>query len=239
MSAALASLRDAVAFLTVVGRGGRPSSGTLTWFPPVGAGIGLVVGLSWWGAAEIWPPLVAAVVVVAVDLVITGALHHDGLADSADGLLPHMATERRLEVMRMPDVGAFAAVVLAVTIAARLAVFASVSPDVLAVAGIWCASRTAMAVTARALPYARSDGLAAAFLGGSPIAVLAIGCVLTAALLSPAGWRGLAAAAALVAATTAVAALARRRLGGFTGDVLGAIGVLGETAALLTLAAAW
>lgn len=242
MNRRFGALGDAVGFLTILGRGGAPTAATLGWFPVVGAGLGALVGLAWWGAAEIWPPLVVGVIVVAVDLVLTGALHHDGLADSADGVLPHLERERRLEVMRTPDVGAFAAVVLVTVVGARIAAFASISPEPLAIAGLWCASRTAMALTARTVPYARATGLASSFLGGGgrgAVAVGVLGVVLTTALIAPVGLPGAAAVGALVVTSIAVVALARRRLGGFTGDVLGAIGVLGETAALLTLAANW
>jgi adenosylcobinamide-GDP ribazoletransferase len=237
---ALSDLRGAVAFLTVIGRGSAPSSSAMGWFPVVGALVGTVVGLAWWGANEVWGPLLAATVAVGVDLAITGALHHDGLADTADGLLPHLEPDRRLEVMRTPDVGAFAVVTVVVVVLLRVGALASMEPDVVLVAGVWCASRTAMVLVARTLPYARTDGgLASAFLGRSPIVPAAVGVALSTALLAWFGWPALAAAVALVVVSAAVAWMAHRRIGGFTGDVLGAVGVLGETAALLTLAARW
>lgn len=233
-------MRSALAFLTPIGRGEPPTGATLGWFPVVGALVGLGVGGVWWGAGEVWPVAVAAALAVGADLALTGMLHVDGLADSADGLLPHLPRERRLDVMASPDVGAFGVAAVAVVLLVRFACFASVAPEPLVVAGLWCGSRTLMAVAARALPYARGSGLASAFLGGSPAAVGVLGLVLAVALaLAGDGGAGLGAVAALALAGTAVLALGARRLGGFTGDVLGAAGVVGETAGLLALAARW
>src|SRR5690349_17191095 len=94
--------------LTTLGRrGGSLRARALGWFPVLGAALGALVGACWWGAGRAWTPWPAAVLVVVVDLAVTGMLHVDGLADSADGLLPHADRERRLAIMRAPDVGAF------------------------------------------------------------------------------------------------------------------------------------
>lgn len=232
-------LSAAFSFLTVVGFGRQPTPGSVTWFPVVGAVVGGAVGVAWWGANELWNPLLAAAAAVAVDLVLTGALHHDGLADTADGLLPHLERERRLEVMRSPEVGTFAVVTLVMVIVFRVAALASIEPQPLAVAGVWCLSRTAMGVIMRSVPYARERGLASLLADGPILGVALVGLAIGGALLVPVGWSAAAGAAALLLVTAGVAGLARRRLGGFTGDVLGAVCVLGETAALLTLAASW
>lgn len=235
----------ALSFLTVFGRGSRPDDRTLRWFPPVGALIGLAVGGVWWAASQAFDPLLAACLVVAADLAITGMLHLDGVADSADGLLPHLPKERRLAVMAEPTAGAFAVVTVAMVLVLRTAAFAGAAVDAVAIAGIWCASRSLMAVIATSLPYARpGGGLASAFTGGTsrgwgrlaPVLGVVAG---SAALVATAGWAGAGGSAGLLAGTGAVVALARQRLGGFTGDVLGAAGVLGETAALVVLAARW
>jgi adenosylcobinamide-GDP ribazoletransferase len=222
--------RQALAFLTPIGGAAAPSPKALPWFPVVGAGIGAALGGVWWIAGELWPPLVAAAVVVAADLALTGLLHLDGLADSADGLLPHLSRVRRLDVMAAPDVGAFGVGVAAAALLLRWSALAVLRPDPALLAGLWCGSRTLMATVAATVPYARDEGLATAFLGGQwtwPVAVF--GAVLAAVL---AGW-----AAAGVLVGVVVVALAKRRIGGFTGDVLGAAGVIGETAGLLVAAA--
>src|SRR5438477_10532197 len=100
-------MRRALSFLTPIGGASRPSGSALLWFPLVGAALGLARGGIWWAAAQVWGAMVAAAVVVAADLGLTGLLHLDGLADAADGLLPHLPRARRLAVMAEPGVGAF------------------------------------------------------------------------------------------------------------------------------------
>ena len=92
---------------------------------------------------------------VLADLGLTGMLHLDGLADTADGLLPHLTRERRLEVMREPTVGAFGVGAVVIVLLGRFAVFATLRPAPLLVAALWCTSRTAMAAVVDRVPYAR------------------------------------------------------------------------------------
>jgi len=222
--------RQALSFLTPFGGSTTPSPSAMRWFPIVGAAIGGVLGGIWWVAGEVWPPAVAAAVVVAADLGLTGLLHLDGLADSADGLLPHLPAERRLEVMAAPDVGAFGVGVAAATLLLRWSALMTMKPNVALLAGLWCGSRTLMATVAGTVAYARRDGLATAFLGGNAVWLVALaGAALSVVL---AGW-----AAIGILGGLAVVTLALRRIGGFTGDVLGGAGVIGETVGLLVAAA--
>lgn len=234
-------MREAVGFLTALGGARKPSPRALRWFPIVGAAIGLLLGGVWEAATRVWPAPVAAAVVVAADLAVTGLLHADGLADSADGLLPHLERHRRLEVMAAPDVGAFGVAVLAGVILLRWATLAAIRPAPLLLAGLWALSRTAMAGVVDRVPYARTSGLASAFQGSRvPGTLLALAVV--GALLLGAGWSvpaGPVAVAAAAGGTAGVLLLARRRIGGYTGDVLGAAGMVGETVGLLVAAARW
>lgn len=232
---------QALAFLTVAGTGATPDGRTMRWFPLAGALVGLVVGGSWWLADQAFPPLLAAAIVVGVDLAVTGMLHVDGLADSADGLLPHLERERRLAVMADPTTGAFAVTVVAFVILVRVTAFASRPVDVGLIVGLWCASRSAMALVALTRPYARPGGLASSFLGDRLAPGLAVAGIVVGGAIATAsdGRAGLAATVALVVGAALVVALAQRRLGGFTGDVLGALGVVGETLALVVAAARW
>jgi adenosylcobinamide-GDP ribazoletransferase len=249
-------MRSALAFLTVVGGAAGPDRRAPAWFAPVGAVVGLAVGGVWWAAGEAWSPLVAAVLAVAVDAGLTGLLHLDGLADTADGLLPPLPRERRLAVMATPDVGAFGVAVVVLTLALRVAALASLDPDPLLVAGLWAAARAAMALTLSTVPYARAQGLATPFgataspqtptsaarASGTGVVVadgagLVGGGVL--AMLGGGWLAGGVAVLGLAAAFAGVVGLAVRRLGGFTGDVLGAAGVVGETLGLLVAAARW
>jgi adenosylcobinamide-GDP ribazoletransferase len=233
-------MREAFAFLTVLGRSTTPTPRALRWFPVVGIAIGGAVGGSWWLFNELFPPTVAAALTIAVDLALTGMLHFDGLVDSADGLLPHLSRERRLEVMRTPDAGAFGVGAALVVTIVRIACLASMSPEVLLVAGVWCGARAVVAVAPARLRYARDGGLATAFIGGGSgwlplIAVVPATVVVALAT----GWPALATMAATIVGVVVVLAFAHRRIGGFTGDVLGASILVGETAGLVVASARW
>lgn len=233
-------MRRALSFLTPFFGASEPSPTAVLWFPIVGAALGTAVGGVWWLADRLWPPMVAGALVVGADLALTGMLHFDGLVDSADGLLPHLDTERRLAVMAEPGAGAFGVAVGVMVLALRAAAFAVIRPSLLLVAGLWCGSRTLMAVTMTRVPYARREGgLASAFLGVRVRPIAAEG-VLSAVVLA-ALWHPLPGSAAVLcglAAGIGVVRLAQRRIGGFTGDVLGAAGMICETVGLL-VAARW
>lgn len=228
---------SAVAFLTVVGGAHAPDARTLRWFPLVGAALGGVVGLAWWGADALWPPLVAAAIAVTVDLGLTGMLHLDGLADTADGLLPPADRDRRLANMAAPDVGAFGVAVVAVTLLLRVTALASSTVEPLAIVALWAASRTAVAAVPALVPYARPGGLATPFAAGARVTHLLwlgpVGAVMFAAVQ----WQGLVALGAAAVGGALVVWLAMRRIGGYTGDVLGAVVLVVETVGLLALAA--
>jgi adenosylcobinamide-GDP ribazoletransferase len=188
---------------------------------------------------------VAAAIVVVADLALTGLLHVDGLADSADGLLPPLDRARRLEVMAAPDTGAFGVAVVAVVVLLRWVALATVTPSVPLLAALWCASRTAMALTTLTQPYV-GGGLAAAFLPAAierlPLALLVGGGGMFASVVLAGVWRvvaGVVAVAAGALAAALVVTFARRRVGGFTGDVLGATGMVSETVGLVVAAAKW
>jgi adenosylcobinamide-GDP ribazoletransferase len=205
----------------------------------VGALLGLAVGGIWWGADQVWPTPVAAAIAVVADLVLTGMLHFDGLIDSADGLIPHLDRTRRLEVMADPRAGAFGVLVAGAALLVRWAAFGSMEPNVLLVAGLWCLSRTAMAALLGALPYAREEGLASRFAGAS-WSTVAGGAVASAVVIAIGiQWPALAAVGGAWLVVAATGSLARNRLGGFTGDVLGATGVLAETVGLVIACAKW
>ena len=233
-------MRRALSFLTPLGGAATPSPGALAWFPVVGAGLGLVLGVVWWLADRLWAAPVAAAIVVVADLALTGMLHFDGMVDAADGLLPPLSDPaRRLEVMADPATGAFGVGVGVTVLLLRWASLAALAPSPALLGALWCASRLAMAHAARNVPYARRTGLASAFLepgrGGLPVAGMLLGAVLVAAGRGDA----VVGVAVLGIVAAAVLGLAVRRVGGFTGDVLGAAGMVGETAGLLAAAARW
>jgi len=233
-------LRGALAFLSPLPVGAAaPTAATLAWFPAAGALLGVIVGGSWWAAGEAFPPLVAAAVAVVVDLAVTGALHVDGLADTADGLLAqHPDAARRRAVMAAPDVGAFGVAAVVAAVGLRWSALASMAPDAWLVAALWCASRSAMAAALVRGPYVGA-GIGAAFAGAAAGPAVAGLAVASAVAVAAAGGAGAVAVAALLVGAVGVVALGHRRLGGVTGDVLGAAGVVGETVALVVATATW
>ena len=250
---AFGGFRQALGFLTPLGGAASPTPAAFPWFPVVGALLGLALGWLWWAVEGPLGPLAAAALVVAADLALTGALHFDGLLDSADGLLPHLPLIRRLAVMADPHVGAFAVATGATTLLLRTAALAALgAARPLLLAALWSLSRTAMTVTALTIRYARAHGLASSFLtgpapantGGRPwtnagwIVPPAIGAVLAFGLALADDAQSVIAVVFAGLGAAAVALLARRRIGGFTGDTLGAGGVVAETIGLLAAVAA-
>ncbi len=235
----------AFGFLTPFGPARAPSPRALRWFPLVGAVVGVAIGLMWWASSKGWHGhLVPAAVAVATDLASTGMLHVDGLVDSADGLLPHLSRSRRLEVMSEPAIGAFGLAAAVAVLLLRFAAFDALRPDIALVVGIWCVSRSLMVAAMLVLPYARTTGgLATAFLGGGRVGTALAASTGVVAGAFVAVWAGGPPAAAGLGvgaiAAAAILWLACRRLGGFTGDVLGAAVVVSETAALLVSGARW
>jgi len=239
-------VKRALAFLTPlpVGTNEPPDRRTFAWFPVVGALIGLTLGTVWWLAERWWPPAVAAGLVVVADLALTGMLHIDGLIDSADGLLPHLGPdgpdgrERRLEVMAQPDIGAFGVAIAIAVTGLRFAALASMAPSVLLLAGVWAASRSSMAVIGGVLPYARAHGLGSGLQAAAWKPIGLYGLIGSVSLGALTGSRlNEVAVATVFLGAGAVALFAKRRIGGYTGDVLGAAAVIGETVALVIASA--
>lgn len=251
---ALGGPRSALAFLTVVGGAATPSARALPWFAPVGALVGLAVGVTYAVGLRMSTPWLAAAVAISADLVLTGLLHVDGLADSADGLLPPLDRDRRLDVMRDPATGAFGVATVVMVLLLRVGALAAMPAAPWAIAGLWAMARGCMALTALTVPYARAasassgpsrGGIASAFgasatPGSVPLGPRAAGVIVglaggAALAVVGAGWSGALAALGALTAAGCVMAFARHRIGGFTGDVLGAMGVVAETAGLLLL----
>ncbi|MEM7287190.1 MAG: adenosylcobinamide-GDP ribazoletransferase [Actinomycetota bacterium] len=237
------SLAAAFSFLTILGRGRQPDAAAAAWFGIVGAVLGVALGAVREGASEVWSVALVAAMVVVADLVLTGGLHLDGLADAGDGLLPHADRDRRLEIMRTPEVGAFGVAVVVAVLLVRFAALTSISVGLWTLVAPWAVARTAAGAAMRAVPYARAEGLAASFVEDSGPSFRITDALLVAAAFVLAGAvnGAIGVGAVFVALSTFATflAFAIRRLGGFTGDVLGAGIMLAETAALVALAGSW
>jgi len=206
-------------------------------FPLVGAALGALVGGTAAGLATLVPPLVAATAAVALELAVTGALHVDGLADTFDGLAGRDA-ERRLAIMRDHALGTYGGSALALDLLAKVAALASLTDSgvLLPAVAAFAISRAAPLPLAAALPYARPGAGTGRSLAESTTARHALAGVGIAAAVA-AGAVGLRAAAMLVCLAIVVAVIglyARSRLGGVTGDVMGAAIELTGTLALVS-----
>jgi len=218
-----------------------PSGANAAWaWPVAGAAVALIAGLV--AMAGLWaglPPLVAAGLAIAVQIGLTGAMHEDGLADSADGLWGGHDRVRRLEIMKDSRIGSYGVLALLLVVGLRWQALAAlfhlgaVIGPLLAAAVL---SRAAMAVVLVALPNARGSGLANQVGRPEPFVALAGGGLALGLALLAVGWLALPAALVAGTAALAVAALARGRIGGQTGDILGFVQQMAELAVLLALA---
>jgi adenosylcobinamide-GDP ribazoletransferase len=239
------SLAGAISFLTIVPVPAAASAAPSTvacWFPVVGAGVGALAGAT----RALLGPLVgvsaASVLAMIVLVVVTGALHQDGLADTADGLGARGGgTARRLEVMRDPATGVFGTFALIAWALLLVVSVASLSDEhALRALVVACAlARWAALVHASATSPARADGLGAELVVGR--AALAFATVIAVIVALTVGGLAPGAAAIGIAAILAAlsAAFARRMLGGRTGDTLGATVALAEVAVCVVLLGAW
>jgi adenosylcobinamide-GDP ribazoletransferase len=208
--------------------------------PAVGAALGVLVGAVLLALAGLGAPaLLAGTAAVAASAALTRGLHLDGLADTADGLGSYRSADAALEIMRRPDVGPFGVAALVLTLLAQAAALAALAgrawPAALAAVATAAATGRLAAAWAcrRGVPAARPEGLGALVAGTVGAAPLAVGTLAVAVLAVPAvpgrPWQGPAAALAALAAVVLWQRHAVRRLGGVTGDVLGA-SVEGATA---------
>lgn len=237
LAEARVALRSATGFLTSLGGSSTPDPSALRFFPLVGACIGVAVGVVWVVADALFGHLVGAGLALGAEAALTGGLHLDGLADCGDGLLAPLGRSKRLDAMADPSLGAFGAVTLVVVVGLRWAALVTLGPSVWLLGALWTASRTLMAASALVLRYARGDGgIASAFFspGVRPLPIGISGGL--GALGLSLAWHPLGGVVSVVGGVLcgmAVLALAQRRIGGFTGDVLGAAGVVAETAGLV------
>ena len=270
-------LRSAIGFLTILPLAPRNAPNLMAsargWFPLVGLLLGLILAgvdilstlilgagsSGWYGYAPfevtypVLPPnytiLLWSVFLVVILVALTRALHLDGFMDSCDALLGGFDRERRLEILRDPNVGAFAVIGLVCLLLIKVLAIAGLPPEI---AGLptegWsvripmlllfpCLSRWAMLLTMELYPYVRSDGIGTAFFDGEQRRVkwqLILGFAFTIVIsVALAGMVGIVLLAAASAVAWGIAAWATRLLGGVTGDIYGAVNELTEVVVLL------
>lgn len=229
-----------------------------TYFPLIGVLVGLWGAAVFWAASLAWSPTIAAVCATAATVWLTGAFHEDALADSFDGFGGGWERDHVLAIMKDSRIGSYGAVGLTLVLLARVGALAG-----LGAAGVDTAARALVAAHTLgrwsslpliwALPYVREEGAAgsaaeaaksrpfAASVTGPRLTIgTAAAVVVTGAALAPLGRAAVAAVLAAAAFVTwASARYFRRRLGGMTGDCLGAANQGVELATYLLLASAW
>jgi adenosylcobinamide-GDP ribazoletransferase len=211
--------------------------------PLVGALIGALGALVYFAADWVGlHPFISGTLALAATVLLTGALHEDGLADTADGFGGGATRERKLEIMRDSRLGTYGATALFLSLMLRAAAIASLDDPLLVAQGMIAAhagARATLPLFMRLVPRARQDGLAAEA-GKPPLGTaISAGLLGLLALVLGLGLGGGALAFLLLALAVGVMAwLAMRQIGGQTGDVLGALEQTGEIIVLL-LAAVW
>ena len=243
----VATFLAALRFLTILplpwgaARDGRYFTSSIYWFPAIGLLLGLLTAAAALLLARVLPLTVVAPLAMVIPVVLSGALHLDGLADSGDGLLSARPRDQALEIMRDSRIGAMGVISLILVLLLRFAALASLSQPLLlsALVIMPLAGRCAIVLAMALLPYAREgEGLGRLFY--SPASRLAAGwsgLVLLAAAATLAPEQSLLLVLFLAAWVGLFSLWCRSRLGGATGDTLGATSELTETAAALFFAA--
>ncbi len=241
----LADIAANISFFTrlpIASADDRDFAGALWAAPLAGAIVGLVgavVLLA--GAALALPAAICALMAIAAAMAVTGALHEDGLSDTVDGFFGGYSRQRRLEIMKDSRIGAFGAAALVFSIGLRAAALTEIGASLAAVGALVAAHASSRAILPAFMlftPPSKPDGLAAS-VGAIPreaaVGALGIGAL---ALLTIGPMKALIAASAVALLFLWLRRQAISRIGGHTGDVLGALQQVGEIAVLCVAAAA-
>jgi adenosylcobinamide-GDP ribazoletransferase len=213
------------------------------WAMPVaGVLVGALGAVTYWFAAKLGlPPMPAAMLALAVTMAITGALHEDGLADTADGFGGGSSREHKLAIMRDSRIGTFGVCALASSLILRWSALVTIAEPqqvMLALVAAQASARATLPALMRLVPAARPDGLSASA-GQPPWATIAsagaIGALALVVCLGPRG--AIIGVLLLLLGGLVIAALSLKQIGGQTGDVVGALEQTGEIVVLLTAAA--
>ena len=225
-----------------------PDLSAVGWAVPLAGGVIGAIGaiIAVLSRAAHLPPLVSAGFAIGALALTTGAMHEDGLADTADGFGAGVSRDEKLSIMRDSRIGAYGAIALCIFVLIRVCALAAIVergalPAAAALVAIGAASRAAGLLPMTILPPARLDGAGAAaassiqFIRRAVVVAACIGLLpwLAGATLAQTVIAQIAAYAAAIVITQ----LARRQIGGYTGDVLGAAQQAAEVAALAALAA--
>ncbi len=236
----------AVAFLTRVPVGATHDpqgfAQSFRYYPLIGALIGAAVAMVWMVTSLFLPSSLAAGLAVACGILITGALHEDGLADTADGIGATSDRKQALKIMRDSRIGTFGAVSLIISIGLRWMALSSLTfhGGLAALVIAHAVSRSAIIPAIVIFPNAREDGLAATIAGRlGTIDLLVAGILAGAICFLLAGVTGAVLLAIGLTAGVIAASICAIKLGGYTGDTLGATQQLSEITVMIAATALW
>lgn len=237
--------REALAFLTRLPGGAHPTDGggltaVVPWFPVVGLLVGAVGAGTYVGLAELVSPLVAAAITFALTALITGGFHEDGLADSLDALAGGWDREQRLAILKDSRHGTFGVLALVFISIIKVSALSELAgrEAALAVLCAHCAGRAGAVALMGVAPVATEEGLGADYTRSlKPVPALLGSLVGVAAVAVSFGWAAPVVLGVLAAGVAVVGVWAYRKIGGVTGDLLGAAEQVGEAAVLVVAAA--
>ncbi|MGO9602166.1 MAG: adenosylcobinamide-GDP ribazoletransferase [Candidatus Binataceae bacterium] len=241
----LVELRLAASFLTILPVGparadNEAVAASFGWFPIVGFGIGVALTFEDYLLGHLFSVALRSALVILSLTAVTGAVHLDALADTADALGAGRDRDRALSILHDSRIGSFGAAAVFLSLALKVIALASISGSrryvaIFAAAGI---ARWAMVAVASGLEYLRSEGGAGTALLKRDPGNLALASLATAGALLPIfSLRVAGSAIAAVLLTAAARWFYRRWLGGVTGDLIGACGEIVEIAVLIVFAA--
>ncbi|GAA0676280.1 adenosylcobinamide-GDP ribazoletransferase [Sphingomonas insulae] len=215
----------------------------MAWLPLVGTAIGAATASVFVAAGAWWPPLIAALLALAIEALLTGAFHEDAVADFCDAFGGTARGDAALRIMRDSRIGSYGTLGLGLAVAMRVAAIVALPPAlaVAAIVGAATLARLAAVLLAAILPPAQPDGAAARMGRGMPPrrvllgVLLAIPGLLPIALLRPTALLGAGIVTALLLGW--LTRFLRARIGGSTGDCLGFAAYMAQLALLLAAVA--
>ncbi len=232
---------DAVSLLTRLRtRGGSDTERALPWMPVVGALVGVAAALVYAAARVALAPWVSASLAITTGILITGALHEDGLADVADAFGARVDRARATEILQDPHHGTYGILALILSVVTRIAAVATMGPwtAIAALPAAHALGRAGSLAVMSSIPAAGSSTLGASYkrnpIGGRALAGVAFASLLGVGMLGI--WTFIAVLITLFASVV-TGLLAIQKIGGFNGDVLGAAEQLTEIGILLLVAA--
>ena len=219
----------------------EPSIGLAApWFPFVGIVVGAIVGGVAWGVSNLTSPLVGSAVAVLVGVLITGAFHEDGLADIADAFVGGWSTEDRLRILKDPLHGSYGVAAMCGSIVLRVCALSAIAPSQMFTAAIaaHCLARAGALALMLTTSLARHEGLGSDYVKNlrASKAIVSL-CLSVLVVIAITGVWSVGVIAATIIGASIIRWWSKKKIGGITGDVLGAAEQVSETLILIVLSA--